>query len=96
MASRQFTIYNRRAPRMAVDRNLADTAAAVMRDAVAATPRDTGELAGGWTTVRVKDGTYRVQNPVPHGRYVEYGTRRRPANPFFGRVIARWRSRLTR
>ena len=55
-----------------------------------------GRFADGWRMERIKPGIYRVFNEVPHGKYIEYGTRHMPARPVFGRNISLIRSRVSR
>jgi len=91
-----YTVLNRRAPKAAADGIVAGIANQI-RDTVAAqSPRDTGDYASSWAVKKIKPGIYQVYNPVPHGKYVEYGTRYVPARPVFGRVISQVRSRVSR
>jgi HK97 gp10 family phage protein len=108
MADAQYRVTNGRARRLAVQPGIRkisnDLAAAarantpVRRSRVrSAASLKYGPLAGGWKVVQGNDpGTCWVVNDVFYGRFVEYGTRRMPANPFFGRVIADFRARYTR
>lgn len=89
-------IADRRAPFRAADPDIRRIAADLRRDIAAATPRRTGRLAAGWESIRIRDAHYHVRNPVPYARFVEHGTRRRPARPAAGRVLAAYRVRWGR
>ena len=85
-----FKVTNPRAPRLCVQQNIYETAQRVADRAAAGTPRLTGRLAGGWE-VRPgysDPGTAVVINRVPYARFVEYGTRSRPAAAMLGRAMA--------
>ena len=76
-------------PRKAVAPQIQARAVAVAAMAAAGTPRDTGALAGGWRVVPGRHhAVFLVENDVPHGMYVEHGTRSRPAAAMLGRAIA--------
>jgi Bacteriophage HK97-gp10, putative tail-component len=95
-ASAVWRCYNFRALREACGPRMAAIAAEIAASAAANTPRDTGTLAGSYAT-RPGDrdpGTYLVTaSDVAHGKYVEYGTRRRPASAPLGRAVAAARAR---
>lgn len=89
-----FRVTSKMAARRAAAPIVRQIALQLRADAAAATPRDSGILAANWQLLPGDDpGTWFVQNPTPYARYVEYGTKHRNADPFFGRVIARYRAR---
>lgn len=90
------TIFDRRAPYRLADPQVRDIAERLRADIAAATPRRSGRLAAGWAVTRVRDAHYWVLNPVPYGRFVEYGTRTAPARPAAGRTLASYRARWGR
>jgi HK97 gp10 family phage protein len=91
-----YRVLNRSAPKAASD-GIVQSIANLVRDTVAAqSPRDSGHYAASWQVAHLKAGVYQVFNPVPYGKYVEYGTRDMPAQPVFGRVIASVRARVSR
>ena len=93
----EFQITNRAAARAAITPHTRRVAQEIADSARAATPRDTGDLAGGWRIVRGSfPGVFIVVNDVPHGRYVELGTVRRHAVHMLGRAAAAARGRYTR
>lgn len=96
MAEVEFRVHNFRALREACGPLMAPIAAEIAAAAAAMTPHDTGTLAGSYST-RPGDsdpGTYLVvASAVPHGLYVEYGTRYRRADAPFGRAVAAARAR---
>ena len=71
-----FTVTNRGALDEAVDPGIGRVAAELADAARALTPRRTGRLQAGWTVRSGTLGNRVVVNDVPHGRYVEYGTKR--------------------
>jgi hypothetical protein len=94
MGNVTFTVWQRQAIRQLVDPGIGDIAAQIARQTAAESPRDTGLYARSWTVTKGRFPAVRfVSNPVPYGRFVEFGTKHRRANPAFGRTIARWRNR---
>jgi hypothetical protein len=93
MAARPvFRVTDRTAPRRAADPGIAREAEAIRAETARNTPRRTGRLASGWRVTRGRvTGVYVVENDVPYARFVEYGTRRRPATPALGVALARRR-----
>ncbi len=90
MAEVVFKIIDPRAPRLAVQQNIAETAQQLASRAATNTPRLTGRMAGSWE-VRPgysDPGTSVVINTAPYARFVEYGTRTRPAHAPLGRALA--------
>ena len=92
----QFTVTDRTAPRRACDPAVAKIAGQLRATTAARTPVDTGNLAGSWRTVKLRDATYRVMNDTWYGRFVEYGTRHARPRPALGRTIAEFRIRYGR
>jgi hypothetical protein len=93
MAGASFRVTDRRAPRRAADPHVAAVSARVVADIQAGTPVQTGRLRSGWRVVPGRVPAVRLLvNDVPYARFVEYGTRTRPATPAAGRALARWRS----
>lgn len=91
-----FEIYAPGAPRVVLDKTIQEIAEGMQRDIINATPRRTGRLAAGWKLSRhprYKRASFYVTNDVPYARFVEYGTRRRPAAAMSGRVLATYRRR---
>ena len=85
----EYQVLDRWGIRNAVADGVQARAASVAAMAAAGTPRDTGALGGGWTITPGRyPAVFIVENAVPHGRYVEYGTRHRPAAAMLGRAIA--------
>jgi hypothetical protein len=77
-----------------VDSDVGQLAEQIMAEVVAATPRDTGDLAAGWHIERGEFPAVRlIKNDVPYARYVEYGTQHMRADPALGRTLARYRNR---
>jgi hypothetical protein len=89
----RLTVGEAKRARQAVQPNIKRMAEQVARDAAARSPRVTGRLAGGYKTEPgAKDpATTFVINEVPYARFVEFGSRGRPARPAFGRAIASFR-----
>ncbi|HXD66359.1 MAG TPA: HK97 gp10 family phage protein [Solirubrobacteraceae bacterium] len=85
-----FKVTDPRAPRLAVQQNVAEITARIASAAASNTPRLTGAMAAGWE-VRPgysDPGTSVVTNRVPYARFVEYGTRRMRAHAPLGRALA--------
>jgi len=89
----RYRVTDRRAPRKAVDPDIARRADRLRDDTVAGTPRLTGRLASSWHVERTGDADYRVTTDVEYARYVEFGTRDTRAAAMVGRALARARSR---
>ena len=86
----EFKVIDPRAPRKAVQQDVAQAAQRVASAAASNTPRHTGEMASKWE-VRPgysDPGTSVVVNTAPHARFVEYGTRRTRAHAPLGRALA--------
>jgi hypothetical protein len=82
-----------RSRRLCVQGNIADMAGSLAADARANTPVLSGRLAAGWRTEPGREpGTTVVVNDTPYLRFVEYGTRHRPASAMMGRALASARS----
>jgi hypothetical protein len=84
-----FTVTDPRAPRLCVQQNVAEIAGQVAARAASNTPRLTGLMAASWQ-VRPgysDPGTSVVVNTAPYARFVEYGTRSRPARAPLGRAL---------
>lgn len=93
MADATFTVTDPRAPRYAVQQNIAEMAAQLAGLARSNTPVLTGQMAAGWHTVPGRDpGTTLVVNSTPYAKYVEFGTKHRPASAPLGRAAAAMRS----
>jgi hypothetical protein len=85
----EWTLLDLYAPRREVDPGIASRASAIAAAAAGGSPVRTGRLAGGWTVARGRyPGVWIVTNSVPYARYVEYGTRTRPAAAMLGRARA--------
>jgi hypothetical protein len=85
-----FEVTFPRAIRYVVQGNIREITAQIAARAAANTPRETGQMAGGWE-VRPgysDPGTSVVVNAVPHARFVEYGTRHMRAFAPLGRAMA--------
>jgi hypothetical protein len=92
MAGATFRVVDRQAPRRAAAPHVASVASKVVAQIQAGTPVQTGRLRAGWRVVPGRvPGVQLLVNDVPYARFVEYGTRRRQANPAAGRALARWR-----
>ena len=90
-----FTVTAPRAPRFAIRPDIRRMAAQLAADAADRTPVESGEMRAGYRVVPGRDpGTSIVTNPVPYARYVEYGTRYRPASAPLGQAAAYARSRV--
>ena len=88
-----FKVTDREAPYRAVDPGIEDKARAIAAEAAARSPRETGTLAAGWTVQPGRETAARVvANAVPYARFVEYGTRYRPATPMLGPALAAHRA----
>lgn len=90
MAEVVFRVTDPKAPRLAVQQNIAEIAQQLAGRATANTPRLTGLMAGSWQ-VRPgynDPGTSVVINTAPYARFVEYGTRRTRAYAPLGRALA--------
>lgn len=85
-------VTDRTAPRRAADPGIRSIAEGLRDDAAAGSPRLTGRLAASWrvTPGRVP-GAYLLTNDAEYARFVEYGTRNRPASAMLGRAVARRR-----
>jgi hypothetical protein len=85
-----YRVTNAIARRLAIQPDIARIAGQVADAARAGSPKGpTGRLAAGWRTVPGRDpGTTLIQTDVPYARYVEYGTRNRPASAMLGRALA--------
>jgi hypothetical protein len=85
-----FRVTNAIARRLAIQPDIARIAGQIAEAARADTPKGaTGRLAAGWRTAPGRDpGTTIIQTDVPYARYVEYGTRNRPAAAMLGRALA--------
>ena len=93
MSGAVFKVTNPRLPRQVADPGVGRIAGRVAAEIVAQTPVDTGRLAAGWRVVPGRvPGVRLLVNDTPYAKYVEYGTRNRPATPAAGRVLARYRS----
>ena len=85
MARSSFTITNRKATRDVITPLTRRAATELMQIAMAATPVRHGALRGGWRVVPGKaPGAFIVENSVPYGRYVEFGTVNMPADHMMG------------
>jgi hypothetical protein len=94
MAGAVYKVIAPGAPRKAADAGIGQVAEQLRAAAVLATPRKTGLLARSWYIQTGYVPAIRfVKNPVPYARFVEYGSKRRRANPFFGRTIAQFAAR---
>ena len=85
-----FRVTDPKAPRLAVQQNIAETAQKIAGAARANTPRLSGLMAASWE-VRPgynDPGTSVVINTAPYARFVEYGTRRTRAYAPLGRALA--------
>jgi hypothetical protein len=81
---------DKRNGRLVVQADIREMAAQLASRAAANTPRRTGRMASAWRTAPgySDPGTTVVINTTPYARYVEYGTRRRPARAPMGRAVA--------
>jgi hypothetical protein len=85
----RFTVTHAMARRLVVQPQIRTIAEQLAADAASRTPRDTGKMAGGYRVVPGRDpGTSLVVNDTEWARYVEYGTRRRPASAPLGQSLA--------
>jgi hypothetical protein len=85
-----FTVTDPLAPRKCVQQNVAEAAQRIASAAASNTPRRTGRMASSWV-VRPgynDPGTSVVINTAPYAKFVEYGTRSRPARAPLGRALA--------
>ena len=97
MPDAEFRVTNPRAPRLAVAPDIRRITQHIAADAAADTPVETGRMASSWRVVPGTDpATSLVTNDTPYARYVEYGTRYRPASAPLGRAVARARQGVTR
>ena len=96
MSGSSFTVTNTRALHEQVDPLVKGVADQVAGDARTRTPKRTGTLAAGWTVAQTSPGHYLISNPVRHGKYVEYGTRKMRGSNMFGTAIAWARARYGR
>lgn len=85
-----FEVTNPRAPRYAVQGNVAEIAAKIAAAASAGSPHRTGALAAGFRTAPgySDPGTTVVIASSPYFHYVEYGTRHMAAHAMLGRAMA--------
>jgi N-formylglutamate amidohydrolase len=85
-----FEVTNPRAPRYAVQADIAAKAEAIAAAASGGSPVRTGQLAGGFSTRPgySDPGTTVVTIQVPYFRFVEYGTRHMAARAMLGRAMA--------
>ena len=75
MSGATFTVTNRRATREAITPITRRVAEQLLSVAIASTPVDTGSLRGGWRMVPGRaPGAFIIENSVPYGRYIEFGT----------------------
>lgn len=89
MADVTFTVTDWRQRRYAIQQDIAEIGARVAAAAAANSPRQTGRLAGSFTTAPGRDpGTTLIRTSVPYARYLEYGTRRVRAHAMLGRALA--------
>lgn len=90
MASRaEFTVLDAMARRRCVGPNVRRVAERVARDATSRSAVYSGRLAGAYRTEAGRDpATTWVVNDTPYARYVEYGTKRKPARPALGAAMA--------
>jgi hypothetical protein len=89
----RYRVFDRMAPRRAVDGDLGQLAEQIKAEVVAATPRDTGAMAAAWTVERGEFPAVRlIRNDTEYARYVEYGTQNMRADPALGRTLARYRN----
>lgn len=85
-----FRVTDPRAPRLAVQQNIAEITQRIASRAASNTPRLSGLMAASWQ-VRPgynDPGTSVVVNTAPYARFVEYGTRRTRAYAPLGRALA--------
>ncbi len=95
MSGSVFKVTNAMAARRAVQPGVRGIATSIMQESSGRTPVDSGEMKAGWQIKPGRDpGTTLVVNRVRHAVYVEYGTRKMPAHPVFGPVLAEWRARV--
>ena len=84
-----YKVTDPRAPRLAVQQNIADIAGQLAASATGNTPTLTGVMARAWRTVPGREpGTTMVINDAPYAIYVEYGTRHMTARAPMGRALA--------
>jgi hypothetical protein len=75
MSSSTFTLLNRNEIRSVITPITRRVAEQLLSMAVSATPVDSGNLRSGWRmTPGQAPGAFIVENTVPYGRYVEFGT----------------------
>lgn len=67
--------------------NFEEVGKAMVESAKARTPIDTGRLVSNNKILKVNDKELIVGNPVPYAGFVEYGTIRQRAQPFWTPVI---------
>ena len=85
MAGATFTVQNPRALREVCVPMTRVVAEQLRAAAVSMTPSKTGALRGGWTiTPGRAPAAFIVENAVPYGRYVEFGTTDTPARHMLG------------
>jgi hypothetical protein len=85
-----FRVTDPKAPRLAVQQNIAEITQQIASRAASNTPRLSGLMASSWQ-VRPgysDPGTSVVINTAPYARFVEYGTRRTRAYAPLGRALA--------
>lgn len=96
-ARAEFRITDRRAVRKAVSPEIRAIADGIALEAAARAPRHSGDLAAGFDITPGDDpGTWIIDNPWHQFMWTEFGTRRQPARPFLGPVLAAARARWGR
>jgi HK97 gp10 family phage protein len=86
-----FRVTNPEAPKIVADPGIHQIADNMQSEVTARTPVLTGQLAGAWQVTKHGESEYRLSNPTPYARYVEYGTRYDTAQPMIGPVVAQHR-----
>jgi hypothetical protein len=75
MSASTFTVTNRNAIRESIIPITRRVAEQLLSMAIASTPVKTGTLRGGWRmTPGRAPGAFIIENAVPYGRYIEFGT----------------------
>ena len=75
MSGATFTVTNRTAIRQSIIPITKRVAEQLLSAAIATTPVKTGTLRGGWRmTPGRAPGAFIIENAVPYGRYIEFGT----------------------
>jgi hypothetical protein len=87
-----FRVTRPEAPYIVADPAIRDIAERLLGEVAARTPVLTGRLAAAWQVSKGdRPADYRLSNPVPYARFVEYGTRYDAAQPMIGPVVAQAR-----